>query len=67
MLGWQKDIPGDFTGRYGVYMDDFAILSNAWFSNDTPTTNWNEDCDLDDSGVIDMVDLKIFAEHWLCD
>ncbi|MCK4628655.1 MAG: hypothetical protein KAT56_06600, partial [Sedimentisphaerales bacterium] len=46
MLGWQKDIPGDFTGRYGVYMDDFAVLSNAWLSDDSPTVNWNEHCDL---------------------
>ena len=67
MLGWQKDIPGDFTGRYGVYMDDFAIFSYAWLSDDTPTANWNGDCDLDASGVIDTGDLKIFAEHWLCD
>jgi len=66
MLGWQKDIPGDFTGRYGVYMDDFAIFSNAWLSDDTPTTNWNEHCDLDSNGVIDPGDLKTFAEHWLC-
>ncbi|MCK5272752.1 MAG: hypothetical protein KAJ52_09240 [Sedimentisphaerales bacterium] len=67
MLGWQKDIPGDFTGRYGVYMDDFAVLSNAWLSTDTPTTNWNEHCDLNANGVIDPGDLTIFAENWLCD
>jgi len=66
MLGWQKDIPGDFTGRYGVYMDDFAILSNAWLSDNTPTANWNEHCDLNGNGVINPGDLKIFAEHWLC-
>ncbi|MCK5271142.1 MAG: hypothetical protein KAJ52_01150 [Sedimentisphaerales bacterium] len=66
MLGWQKDVPGDFTGRYGVYMDDFAILSNAWLSTDTPTANWNEHCDLNANGVIDPGDLKTFAEHWLC-
>ncbi len=67
MLGWQKDIPGDFTGRYGVYMDDFAVFSNAWLSNDAPTANWNEHCDLNANGVIDPGDLKIFADHWLCD
>ncbi len=67
MLGWQKDIPGDFTGRYGVDLADFAVLSNAWLSNDTPTTNWNEHCDLNGNGVIDPGDLRTFAEHWLCD
>jgi len=66
MLGWQKDIPGDFTGRYGVDLADFAILSNAWLSNDTPTANWNELCDLNTNGLIDPNDLKTFAEHWLC-
>ncbi len=66
MLGWQKDIPGDFTGRYGVYMDDFAVLSNAWLSTDAPTANWNKDCDLNTNGVIDPGDLIIFANHWLC-
>ena len=67
ILGWQKDIPGDFTGRYGVYMDDFAVLSNAWLSDNAPTVNWNEHCDLNGNGVIDPGDLIIFAEHWLCD
>ncbi len=66
MLGWQKDIPGDFTGRYGVYMDDFAVFSNAWLSDDSPTVNWNEHCDLHSNGVIDPGDLIIFANHWLC-
>ena len=66
ILGWQRDIPGDFMGGYGVDMVDFAILSNAWLSNDTPTADWNKDCDLDASGAIDPGDLKIFAEHWLC-
>ncbi|MCK5271190.1 MAG: PASTA domain-containing protein [Sedimentisphaerales bacterium] len=67
MLGWQKDIPGDFTGRYGVYMDDFAVLSDAWLSDNAPTANWNEHCDLNGNGVIDPGDLRTFAEHWLCD
>ncbi|MCK5272816.1 MAG: hypothetical protein KAJ52_09560 [Sedimentisphaerales bacterium] len=67
MLGWQKDIPCDFTGRYGVYMDDFAVLSNAWLSDDSPTANWNEHCDLNANGVIDPDDLRTFAENWLCD
>ncbi len=30
MLSWQKDIPGDLTGSYGVDITDFAALSNAW-------------------------------------
>ncbi len=65
MLGWQKDIPGDFAGSYGVDMVDLATIMDAWLSDDTPTANWNEDCDLDDSGVIDTGDLKIFVENWL--
>ena len=59
-------LAGDFVCPDGVNLIDFAILSNAWLSDDTPTANWNEDCDLDDNGIIDPDDLKIFAEHWLC-
>ena len=29
MLGWQKDIPGDFTGSYGVDLVDFAVLAET--------------------------------------
>ena len=30
ILSWQKDIPGDLTGSYGVDIEDFSILANTW-------------------------------------
>ena len=30
MLFWQRDIPGDFTGGYGVNFVDFAIFAKDW-------------------------------------
>ena len=30
MLYWQRDIPGDSTGKYGVDMQDFAPLAADW-------------------------------------
>jgi len=57
----------DANWDFGVDMVNFATILDASLIDDTPTTNWNEDCDLDGSGVIDTGDLNIFAEHWLCD
>ena len=30
MLYWQRDIPGDLTGSYGVNIADFAAISDSW-------------------------------------
>ena len=32
MLYWQRDIPGDLTGSYGVDVEDFSHLSENWQS-----------------------------------
>ena len=66
MLGWQKDIPGDFAGRYGVDMVDFAVLADTW-SLSSGQTDYNDLCDLMDDDTIDINDLAVFAENWLCD
>jgi formylglycine-generating enzyme required for sulfatase activity len=57
----------DFTGDCKVNFRDFAILSAAWLSNDTPTANWNQECDISDpnDGVIDKLDIDVFAAEWL--
>ncbi|MHC4336294.1 MAG: hypothetical protein ACYSUV_21475 [Planctomycetota bacterium] len=46
---------------------DFAVFALAWLSDDTPTGNWNPDCDisLPPDGIINGLDLKIFTENWL--
>ena len=35
MLSWQKDIPGDIAGGYGVDMADAALLSENWMDSYT--------------------------------
>ena len=57
-------LPGDFDEDGNVDLVDFATMSAAWSGDETPTSNWNEDCDLDGSGVIDMGDLVIFVGNW---
>jgi len=56
---------GDFDGQCDVDLVDFAIMSAAWLSDDTPSANWNQDCDLDNSGVIDIDDLETLGANWL--
>ena len=38
---------------------DFAVFSLAWRSDNTPTGNWNPDCDISQppDGIIDELDL----------
>jgi hypothetical protein len=57
----------DFSGNCFVDLEDFATLSAAWLSDDTPTPNWNPACDISDpsDGVIDELDLAILAADWL--
>ena len=33
ILSWQKDIPGDFCGKYGVDIQDFSWIANQWLIN----------------------------------
>ena len=46
MLYWQRDIPGDLTGSYGINLSDFSELSNDWLDRydladlQTLTANW---------------------------
>jgi len=32
ILYWQRDIPGDFTGSYGVNFEDFAVFAKDWLA-----------------------------------
>ena len=65
MLGWQKDISGDFTGGYGVDLADFVVLADTWMLS-TGEVDYNDKCDLADNDTIDINDLAVFAENWLC-
>ena len=61
---------GDFTlgggfwaGTFGciVNIDDLAIFSEQWLSNDTDLT-----ADLYIDGKVDLLDYSILASYWLC-
>jgi hypothetical protein len=56
----------DFITDCHVDFLDFAVLSSAWLSN-PGDDNWNQDCDISElnDNVIDLLDLKVFAENWL--
>jgi hypothetical protein len=56
---------GDVDLDGGVDFIDYAYLAAAWLSDDSPTANWNWECDFDGSGVIDSGDLEILARYWL--
>ena len=68
ILYWQRDIPGDTAGSYGVNLVDFAVFADCWMSQ-TGDSNFNANCNLNNSdsseNVIDMADLLIFCENWL--
>ena len=58
--------PGDFDADGDVDLADFAIFASAW-STESGKTGWNPDCDISipaDKSV-GMLDLIVFAEHWL--
>lgn len=57
----------DFNLDTGVDFKDFAILAVAWQA-DNNDSNWNPDCDISNppDSIIDMNDLKVFCDGWLC-
>jgi len=67
MLWWQRDIPGDWVGKYGVGMEDFGLFANCWMVTGLPGGS-NPECDIanlnGDSGV-NPEDLAIFRSWWM--
>jgi hypothetical protein len=35
ILSWQRDIPGDYTGQYGVNLEDFGVFADKWLTIQT--------------------------------
>ena len=64
MLYWQRDIVGDFGGKYGVGADDFAVLASAWYSQDG-NDNFNPACDISQpkDNIINELDLAVLASQ----
>ncbi|MDD5327378.1 MAG: GLUG motif-containing protein [Phycisphaerae bacterium] len=65
LLWWQFNT-ADFTCPDGVNFIDFAILANVWLNNSWQD-NWDYRYDIAEpqNGVIDVLDLAIFTQHWL--
>jgi hypothetical protein len=62
----RKGYIGDFVGSDAVDLKDFAILASAW--RKTPgDDDWNGNCDISEpvDGLIDELDLSIFASSYL--
>ena len=59
--------PADIYPTGKVDMVDFAVFTAAWLGDNTPTANWNPDCDISDpsDGFIDEIDLEVLAANWL--
>ena len=65
--------PADIYPTGKVDMVDFVFFAAAWLSNDSPTANWDPDCDIADANsisdpnysVIDERDLAVLAANWL--
>ena len=68
LLSWQEYLIGDFAGDYSVNLIDFSVFAASWMSQ-FGDSDFNVDCDLDDSGdsndVIDLADLMVFCDNWL--
>lgn len=55
----------DFSGNGIVNFEDFAILASYWVGYICAELEWCEGCDFDHSGLVDLNDLRTFAEGWL--
>lgn len=62
-------LAGDIDDNCKADLADFAIIAAAWLSDDTPTANWNPDCDISSpsDGFIDTLDLAVLLNNWLTD
>jgi len=62
-----KQIPiTDFLCPDGVDFIDFAYFAARWHRQGCTPANGNcEGADVDGSGIVDFIDLEIFADHWM--
>jgi hypothetical protein len=50
----------------GVNFIDFAVFASQWGRENCSAANNNcQGADLNQSGIVDFLDLEIFAQHWL--
>ncbi|TLM98310.1 hypothetical protein FDZ71_17285, partial [bacterium] len=59
---WSK---ADFNGDGAVNFHDYAGLAGAWMSS-LGEPDYNDIYDLSNNDIVDMADVGIFADYWLC-
>lgn len=64
-LFFQRDIPGDLLGVYGVDIVDARLLFARFGETDCASKNECDGADIDLSGTVDIVDLATVMVHWL--
>ena len=65
ILGSPSAVTADLDGDCRVNLRDFAQLTAAWKTTESDA-GWDPVCDLaEPSGLIDLADLQVVAEHWL--
>lgn len=64
-LSWEF-IKGDFACPGGVAAEDFDVITRWWLVNIcNADNNFCGGTDINNSGVVDLIDLAVFVEHWL--
>jgi hypothetical protein len=58
-------LPGDADIDCNVDLFDYAVLAAHWLNQNCTETDWCDRADIDHSGDVDILDLRIFAEYWL--
>ena len=65
VLQWQIPVT-DFRCPDGVDFIDFAFFASHWnFNNCNASNYYCEGTDLDQSGIVDFLDLEVLADNWL--
>ncbi|HCO95750.1 MAG TPA: hypothetical protein DIU00_17690 [Phycisphaerales bacterium] len=65
VLKWQIPVT-DFRCPDGVDFIDFAFFASHWLLNNCNASNYYcEGTDLDQSGIVDFIDLEVLADNWL--
>ena len=63
-LLWQIPL-GDMICPDGVNLLDYSFFAGHWMDSNCAGSNDCDGTDFDASGIVDMGDLRVFAENWL--
>jgi hypothetical protein len=62
---WEKIVIGDLDIDRDADFGDYAFFAQRWRDENCSQNEWCDGADLDKSGKVDILDLAVFAEHWL--